>query len=386
MKKIYFYSSGKLHWAHKHMMELVPKGFTAETKEFSANPFAKATVEKNSLKNNILGSLGLSVSTVYNNLHILLGAPKRRTFSGGGYDLIHSTQALLETDAPYVVDFEHASVFSGYNQYAFGYKPFLRAFTKELENKKLKKAIAWSKHAEKSMTNFIDTDKVETVYPCAKFPKAKLKKKKGNTVNFLFIGRTFYQKGGYEAALAFDRISDKYDATFTVVANLPQEPMPFAKNKKIRMMELQPYEEIVELYEKSDVFVFPSHYDTYGFVIPEAFSFGIPVIGVDSFSSPELISHEKTGLIVKSYFSSFAKDCGYAWPTVTEVSKKRLELSKNPPDEYIQKLSEAMERLILDGKLRSRLSAGAYRESSEGKFSEGEYTGRMTKIYKEALE
>ena len=385
MNKIYFYSSGKLHWAHKHMMELVPEGFVAETKEFSANPFAKATTGDASLKNNLMKTVNPWVSTAYNNFHILLGMPKKRVFPGDGYDLVHSTQALLETDVPYVVDFEHASVFSGYNQYAFKYKPFLQALARELENKKLKKAIAWSKHAERSMTNFIKTDKVETVYPCANFPKAKPKKKGGDSVDFLFIGRTFYQKGGYEAALAFDRISDKYDATFTVITNLPKEQMPFAKNEKIKMLELQPYEKIVEFYENSDVFVFPTHYDTYGFVIPEAFSFGLPVIGVDSFSSPELIGHEKTGLIVKSYFSSFADDEGYTWPTIHEVSKKRLELSKKPPEWYIQSLSEAMERLIVDGKLRSRLSRAAYLETSEGKFSEGEYKKKMGRIYEEAV-
>ena len=170
------------------------------------------------------------------------------------------------------------------------------------------------------------------------------------------------------------------------MATLPPESKIFSRNKKIRLLGLQPYEKIRELYQNSHVFVFPTHYDTFGFVIPEAFSFGLPVIGVDSFSSPELIEHEKTGLILKSYFSCFGKDCGYAWPTIGATARARLRLAKNPPEWYINNLAEAMERMINDGALRSRLSANAYGVASEGKFSAQCYKNKMCRIYREALE
>jgi glycosyltransferase involved in cell wall biosynthesis len=328
------------------------------------------------------------LSPYYNHAHILLSNPKVRKFHSGDYDLVHSAQSLLDTNLPYVVDFEHAAVFSGFNQYALRRRGFVRALERILLDKNLKKILAWSDAAGKSLTNFLKNtevaQKVETFYPV--MAPAKRVQRASSSFNFLFIGNNFYEKGGYESLLAFEKLADKYDCRFTAIGDIPQEVHArFGRNSKITLSQRVPYGKVVEYYSNSDVFVFPTHYDTYGFVILEALSFGLPVISVDSFSTPELVQHEKTGLLLKTYFSSYADDFGYAVPTLHELSKKRIEACSNPPEWYVKLLSEAMERMINDDRLRNECSMNAIRETTEGKFSPKRSREQLKRIYEEAL-
>ena len=215
---------------------------------------------------------------------------------------------------------------------------------------------------------------------------AKPVERTSRTFNFLFIGNSFYEKGGYESLLAFERLDDSYDCRFTAIGDIPQSIYKrFGANAKITLSQRVPYSKVTEIYSNSDVLVFPTHFDTYGFVILEALSFGLPVITLDSFSGPELVQHEKTGLLLKTYFSCFADDYGYAAPTVAAVAKMRTQACSNPPDWYVTQLSESMERMMNDERLRKECSVNAKRQATEGKFSPRRSTEHLQRIYEEAL-
>ena len=79
------------------------------------------------------------LSPYYNHAHILLSNPKVRKFHSGDCDLVHSAQSLLKSNLPYVVDFEHAAVFSGFNQYALRRPGFVRALERILLDKILRR-------------------------------------------------------------------------------------------------------------------------------------------------------------------------------------------------------------------------------------------------------
>jgi glycosyltransferase involved in cell wall biosynthesis len=327
-------------------------------------------------------------SSYYNHGKILLNKPKVRNFHTGDYDLVHSGQSLLDTNLPYVVDFEHASVFCGFNQYALRRSGFVQALERVLLDKKLKKLLAWSDAAGKSLTNVVNNEeiaqKVETFYPV--MAPARPVRRTNKSFNFLFIGKNFYEKGGYESLLAFEKFFDKYDCHFTAIGDIPQEIyVRFSENRKITLLPRVPYEKIADFYSNSDVFVFPTHYDTYGFVIPEAFSFGLPVIGLDNFSTPELVQHERTGLLVKTYFSSYSDDFGYATPTQKEFLKKLSEVCRKPPEWYVTLLSEAMERFLKDSRFKNECSKNAVWETTDGKFSPKRSKQQLKRIYEQAL-
>lgn len=388
-KKIFLYTPFSIHNAYKNAVENVPDGFEFATQEYLNYGGNKGTSERNITKDLLL-SVRPRITHAYNRLHILFNSPKCRKFYSTEYDLVHSAQSLLDTNLPYVVDFEHAAVFCGYNQYGLESSGFANALKKHLMNPKLSKLIPWSNASKDSLLNFVKgkdlEEKIEVVYRVIT-PQKQIQKKKHNGINFLFVGYAFFEKGGIETLLAFDRISEKYDCHLTVVSYVPEEiRAKFAKNQKITILEPQPFEKIVELYHSTDVFVFPTHYDTFGMVIPEAFSYGIPVISTDHFSIPELVDDGKTGILVKSYYSCFRPDRGYAHQTMREHELKRGKDTMSPPESAVSDLSDVMVRLIEDDALRRTLSENAIKETTEGKFSPKVWKEKMGKIYREAVE
>ena len=385
--KVFIYSSMNIHNAHKHMMANPPQGFAYQTSDYLAAPIKPPS--SNALRT-IFEQIRWKISSHYNYAHILLGKPKIRKFKSSDYNLVHSTQSLLETNLPYVMDFEHGAVLAGYNQVAFSKPAFVNNLKKILKNKKLKKLIPWSNAAKMSLLNFVTSEeieqKIETVYPVIT-PPEKLSKKDDKVIKFLFIGGNFYEKGGLETLIAFDRISKKYDAELTLISTVPEQVgKKFGENLKIKISDRVPYAEAQKLYSESSIFVMPTHMDTFGFVIPEAMSYALPVIADDSFSRPELIGHEKSGLLVKSYYSCFGPRGEYIYPTNSELYKKRKEVCKSPPGWYVNQLASAMERLILDSKLRNSCAINARKETTEGKFSPSVWKTKMGRIYREAIE
>jgi glycosyltransferase involved in cell wall biosynthesis len=388
--------SSATHNAYRNMVANAPDGFTFANGEFMAHGLVQAAQRLPSALGFTLGArvkhlaakVQPHISPYYNDAHILLNRPKVRRFHSSDYDIVHSGQSLLDTNLPYVVDFEHATAFCGYSQYALRRPGFVDALERVLLDPKLKKLLSWSDAAGRSLTNFIRNEdvarKVETFYPV--MAPAKRVPRVSTSFNFLYIGNNFYAKGGYESLLAFERIAGRYDCRFTAIGDIPPEVYArFAGNNKITLSKRVPYAKVVEFYSNSDVFVFPSHYDTYGFVIPEALSFGLPVIGVDSFSTPELVQHEKTGLLVKNHFNSFADDGGYAEATQQELGRKRHAACANPPDWYVALLADAMERFINDRRLKDECSKNALLEATEGKFSPKRSREQLKRIYEEAL-
>lgn len=386
-KKVFFYMSGNLHNAYKQMLANPPDGFEYTSSEGMA--FKSQPIENPSLKSSLIKRVAPSISPFYNKAHIHLNKPKSRTLRIEGYDLVHSGQSLLDTPLPYVVDFEHAGAFSGFNQFAFQKEGFKKALRKKLLEKNLKKLIAWSNAAKMSLLNPLQDkaieEKTEIVYAPIT-PPPKFERTKHSGINFLFVGKLFFEKGGYDVLLAFDKISSKYDAKLTIISPVPEEiQLKFSGNSKIRFLSNVSFGTLRQLYLETDVLVFPSHYDTFGYVIAEAFSYGIPVISVDSFATPELIEDGKTGLLVKSFFSSYNPDFSYKWGTPEELSRMRLEACKHPTQDYLDSLSEKMILLIENDSLRGSLSKNARTEALEGKFSPKVWKENIGRTYEEAL-
>jgi glycosyltransferase involved in cell wall biosynthesis len=389
-KKIFLYMAYTMHNAYRSMVANPPEGFEIIPSSYMAYNNEAGTQSLPSGFGKFMLAVRPSISQFYNEAHILFNSPKCRKFFSNEFDLVHSAQSLLDTNLPYVLDFEHAAVLCGYNQYGLESKGFADALKKHLLKKNLKKLLPWSIAAKESLLNFVKSDaleeKTEVVYK-AVLPPKNAEKKKHDGVNFLFVGYYFYEKGGMDALLAFDRVSGRYECKFTIVSPVPDEvKQRFSKNKKIVFLGPQPYEKVCELYRETDVFLFPTHFDTYGFVIPEAFSYGIPVISVDHFSIPELVEDGKTGLLAKNYYSTFRDDRGYAHPKMHIHEQHRADGAKNPPEWFISELSEKIVMLIEDASLRQRLSANAKKEALEGKFSMSSWKQKMSRIYSEAIE
>ncbi len=57
-------------------------------------------------------------------------------------------------------------------------------------------------------------------------------------------------------------------------------------------------QDVSTAYRRQDVFVLTSISETYGMVTIEAMSAGLPVVATDSAGTPDIITHEESGLLV----------------------------------------------------------------------------------------
>lgn len=116
-------------------------------------------------------------------------------------------------------------------------------------------------------------------------------------------------------------------------------------NNFIEIIEWIDRKELMKIYEQSSVFLFPSH-EGAGMVVPEALSFGLPVVCLENEGPGEFIN----------------RTCGFAIP-------------QQEYNETIEKLSYALLRLFLEKNLRKEMSTGARKHYLE-RFSwekRGEY-------------
>lgn len=121
-------------------------------------------------------------------------------------------------------------------------------------------------------------------------------------------------------------------------------------NKFIEIREWIDRKELMKIYEQSSVFLFPSH-EGAGMVVPEALSFGLPVICLENEGPGEFIHHT----------------CGFTIP-------------QQEYNQTIDGLSNALLRLFLDEKLQKEMSIGARNHYLE-KFSWEKRGEHLNTIY-----
>ncbi len=174
------------------------------------------------------------------------------------------------------------------------------------------------------------------------------------TNNILFVGRLDNFKGGLRCVKAFERITEKYPLyTFTIVGDGEDyvpiknyiESKPF--KERIVLKRGLSKAEIAKEMQKADFFVFPSRHESFGLVIAEAISCGLPVI-VGNQTAP------------KEYVS---KDCGLLVP----------------PDD-IDAMANAMEQLL--GTFTS-YNASTMRQQMVADFGFNAFGKRLKFIYEE---
>jgi glycosyltransferase involved in cell wall biosynthesis len=301
-----------------------------------------------------------------------------------GYDLIHCAHCLSKNNFPWVADVE-----SLWQLYVSGQKT--KAATKNirriLSGKNCKRIILWTKRTEREFNETFPEIKNKTtiIYPALPLPKSHRKKHKG--INLLFVGRSFYEKGGLDAVRAIDFLTKKYNnVRAVVISEIPKEILEkYSANKKINFFGLMPKEELEKIYSNTDIFIYPGYTDTFGFGILECMSWGIPVISVEGAikkdSKKELIQNGITGFLINKPETLKLGKIKFVWKQAISLSE--IERKENP--EIINGMIEKAEELIKNKKLREKMSKNCPDEIKNGKFSIKERNRKLKKIYEEAL-
>ena len=284
------------------------------------------------------------------------------------YDLIHCCHCLSKNkDKPWTMDIE-----SEWQLYIGNkIKRTKERVKKNLMNKNCKKILPWTQTtANELIKEFPEIkEKVRVVYPAVPLPK--IKRKKHEDINLLFVARYFYEKGGLHALEVIDKLTKKYDnVKGIIVSEVPESVLKkYSQNRKIKFFGLMPQKELFELHSNSDVFVYPGYSDSFGFAYLEAMSFGIPIVTVDSFARDEIVENGRTGFITENK--------GIIW-------EKEFPLVKNK-EKIINQLIENCSKLIENKKLREKMSKNCIEIIKNGRFSIRGRNKRLEKIYKGAL-
>src|SRR5580658_10052596 len=215
--------------------------------------------------------------------------------------LVHSWQYPLMTTAPWVIDFEDAGAFVGYQPVSSRwYAPgVLRAL---FASPYCRALLPWSQKARDSLVSELGPsleEKTHVVYPAvspklAEQPVAPLDRR------LLFVGSAFVSKGGVAAMRAFARVRNELpDARLDMVTFLP--PHFRAEAAGIPGLSIHtraPPEELDRLFRHAYALVAPFGTDTFGYVLLEAFAYGVPAIVSDNFALPELVGRGERGVVV----------------------------------------------------------------------------------------
>jgi glycosyltransferase involved in cell wall biosynthesis len=290
-------------------------------------------------------------------------------------DVIHCAHCLsLNRRKPWVADFEGLwqTTVSGKNSFLSR-----KIVGKILERKNCKKILVWTEEAKKEFVkNFPKIKEKLEIVPFA-LPLQKISRKKKDRINLLFISRYFHEKGGLEALDVMDYLTKNHKEVFgTFISDIPEEVLrKYSSNKKIDLRPLTPHEVIMkEIYPNADILIYPGFSDSFGFAMPEAMSFGIPIITVDGFARKEIVEQGKTGFVVDS-----PKKVEFSW----DWAGGPIKITNR--DALIKDLVKHAEELINNKELLEKMSIECRKVIKEGKFSLKERNKKMRKIYEEAL-
>lgn len=135
-------------------------------------------------------------------------------------------------------------------------------------------------------------------------------------LKFIFVGGHFFRKGGRPMLEAFIELKRKgYPVKLTIITSFKQpdigdgfpsgeEAVQWAKmtiknnNSWIDLRTNVPLAELNQLYREHHIGVFPTFYDTFGYVSLEMMSAGMPVITTNVRALPEIID-KKNGWVIE---------------------------------------------------------------------------------------
>jgi len=157
--------------------------------------------------------------------------------------------------------------------------------------------LPWSRRVAEELERYygIPRQKVTVLGPAVRIPGPRVKERHP-VPRLLFVGGDFARKGGPTFLRVFrNRFAGWCEADIVTNSAVDDEP-------GVRVHRgLKPWSPPwVDLWQRADVFVFPSRLETYGIVILEALAFQVPVVATPVGAVRELLADGQAGYLVDS--------------------------------------------------------------------------------------
>lgn len=171
------------------------------------------------------------------------------------------------------------------------------------------------------------------------FSATEVKNDISNRPHIVFVGRLEYRKGVIDLAEAIPDVLKQFpDARFTFIGDAALSPKAgidmraFLENKlkgharSVSFTGKLPRADVMKYFNDGDIFVFPSHYESFGLVCCEAMAAGKAVIGSANGGMAEIIENGKSGILIEPKKPELISKqiC-----RLIADNEKRLELGKN---------------------------------------------------------
>jgi glycosyltransferase involved in cell wall biosynthesis len=108
----------------------------------------------------------------------------------------------------------------------------------------------------------------------------------GSKLRVLFVGHATVGKGAPYALKAIDMLGDTAELTFVGGVDETTRKLAGGRMQKHRIIEWMPRSELLNVYPKHDVLLFPTLGDSFGFVGMEAMACGLPVVTTTNAGMP----------------------------------------------------------------------------------------------------
>lgn len=180
----------------------------------------------------------------------------------------------------------------------------------------------------------------------------------GDRIQITFLGQLGRRKGTPQLIDALAQLADRNDWSATIAGDgdVDESRIQVQKYGIADNVEIPGWlgsSDTERLLRRSDILVLPSFSENLPMVILEAFAHGVAVISTPVGAVPEVIDHERNGLLV--------------------------------PVGDVAALSTAMERLISDRDLRKRLGSAA-RSDHAKRYEIGPYVTRLVAVWHQTLD
>jgi glycosyltransferase involved in cell wall biosynthesis len=227
-----------------------------------------------------------------------------------GLDLLHTYNSIVPYGPDWIIEVE-----DGLPRYGGGMTQKQLDFAvKHLSHKRCKTISFTSEMAYRKNIDFMSKygleHKKRIIYRPVHLPSLESNKKNTDLFNVIFIGNSFYRKGGYQLLKAFERSTHK-DWRLHIVSNFfedwgpkPSESQLKEVNKikntdgRITFSQQMSHKEIFNAISDSDVLVGVTYADPWYNSVMEAAACGVPVIASNISSIPEMVIDGETGTLL----------------------------------------------------------------------------------------
>ena len=304
--------------------------------------------------------------------------------SGKDCDCYGSFNRFLQTDKPYFIYLENPTALYHYTLGRIRFPAGRKRFAKCLNDPNLKCIICMADACRDTFSRVNmpvpEHVKMVTIYPFVPrnpyaSPEQIREISKNETLECLFCaqGRRFLTKGGLDVLEAFRNLRAKgcniHLRVITKLAELDKKTL--AKLTSCEGVTVHDftfrYEELEEIYAKTNVLIHPSSDDSVGLTILEAMKGGCTIVGSDLYGFTEMVEDGGNGMLLEPKFRIFTKEhlpnpkCWKRW--------KKLLYARRKDPAFVKRIEKAVESVYRD---REKLCAYSLRslELADTKFGE----------------